>query len=112
MALKIELQRAFSPDEAVDDECAICGERFERASVVATLTDEHLIDMGVPCPACVAALGQLEVETDGVRRFPTAETFEEALRRHPEPLLGSSEEWAQAERLGLYDDFYSLSWAI
>ena len=80
--------------------------------MVATLTNERLVDLGVVCPACVAALGRREVETDGVRRFPAIETYEEALRRHPEPLLGSGEEWAQAERLGFYDELYNLSWTI
>ena len=110
MALKIELQRAFSPEGMVGDGCGVCGEGFQRESVTATLTDDALTDLGVVCPTCVTLLGRREVE--GERRFPTAETYEEALRRYPEPLLGSSEEWGEAERLGFYDELYNLSWTI
>jgi hypothetical protein len=119
MALRIELQRAFTPAELFEDECGVCGEGFRRASVLASLTDDNRTDLGAACPSCVALLGRSEARVESaelgeprVRRFPAIETYQEALRRHPEPLLGSDEEWAEAERLGLYDDFYALSWVV
>ena len=104
LVLTIKLKRAFEPSEIGDQECGICGCRFEGESVLAHILE---VDLGQACPAC---LDHMSKRNPG--KFPSIEDLEDAIQRYPEPVYASLEE---VERLEQADDpsvhkAYAASW--
>ena len=103
--MKIELKRAFAPDEiGQEQECGICEVRFITEVVLAEVL---YWDMDPVCPACVSYLGRRNPE-----KFPTIEEYEEANRRYTEPVYASVEEITELYRVGdpSVHEAYSASW--
>jgi hypothetical protein len=93
--LIIELRRAFSPEDLVEEECGICGLPFQVQSVMAVALTNERGELNVEtnaCPACVEYLGRRNPD-----RFPTIEEFEEDLKLYPEPIWSSAEEMDRAD---------------
>ncbi len=105
--LTIELRRAIAPDEIGESNCALCGESFRGEAVYAFATNgAMMIDdyEQAACPECVAYFGRRNPE-----RFPTIEEYEEAGRRHPEPILASVEEACRREIEGTFGAVFAAS---
>lgn len=101
--MKIELKRAFAPDEiGNEEECGICGVRFTTETVSANVL---VHDVNRVCPSCVEYLGRRNPE-----RFPSIEDYEEANRRYAGPVYASV---AEVMRLEAADDpsVYEAYWA-
>jgi hypothetical protein len=82
--MKVELQRAWGPDDLGEDECDLCEQPFVVGSVVARCLD---LDLGGLCPACIEYLGKRNPQ-----KFPSIEEYEGALERFPHPIWASEEE--------------------
>jgi ribosome-binding protein aMBF1 (putative translation factor) len=78
--IEIKLRRAHTAEEELllEQECGLCGVRFDGASVVARVVGA---DLGSVCPACLEHLHQRNPEA-----FPSRDDLEEATRLYPEPI--------------------------
>jgi hypothetical protein len=81
--MQIKLQRAFSPEYMVEEECGIYGVPFRVESVVAYVnTGDAGVEVGQACPECVAYLGERNPE-----RFLSISEYHAAVERNPEPVF-------------------------
>ena len=102
--LTLMLKRAFDPSEMGEEECGICGCRFEGESVLAHILE---FDLGTACPACLNHLSKRNPD-----KFPSLEELEDAIQRYPEPVYTSAREVArlqQAEDPSVHKAF-AASW--
>jgi hypothetical protein len=102
----IELQRAFLPEEmGVEEDCGICGISFTVESVVAhAVAGKRRMDAGVSCRACIEYLALRNPSA-----FPSTEEYEEAVRRYPEPLFASNDEWGRSEEEGTFGELHETT---
>jgi len=101
--MEVRLERAMTEGCSAFRPCAWCEVGFEPQSVMVTV-DPHGYEV---CPECARVL--LKGERCGARaKWPTWERYQEALQLYPEPMM-TKEECQRAEELGLYDDFFEIS---
>jgi hypothetical protein len=94
--MRIELYRAWSPEEYdLEEACGVCERLFRVESVWAQVIGGGRMDEGLACRECVGMWGRRSPE-----RFPTIEKYEAALERYPEPYFDNDEEWGQADEEG------------
>lgn len=68
---------------------------------------DYPLDMGHVCrTSCIEMVGR----RDHPERFPKIEEYEEALRRYPKPIWGSSEEARVAWEEDDFHEKYEASW--
>jgi hypothetical protein len=104
--MQLRLQRAFSPEYLVEEECGICGVEFRVESVTAeAVTDSHPpVEVGPACPECIAYLAERNPE-----RFPSIEEYRAAVERYPAPMFASEDEVMRVEESAFAEAFAS-SW--
>jgi hypothetical protein len=101
--MQIRLQRAFSPEYMVEEECGICGVPFRVESVmVEAVTDSrHPVEVRLACPECIAYLAERNPSA-----FPSIEEYRAAVERYPAPMFPSGD-----EVLGLEEDAFAEAFA-
>jgi hypothetical protein len=102
--MQIRLQRAFSPEYMVEEECGICGVEFRVESVIAeAVTDgRRPVEVGPVCPECLAYLAERNPE-----RFPSLADYRAAVERYPEPMFSSGDEVVRLEEGAFWEAFAS-----
>jgi hypothetical protein len=100
--MQLQLQRAFSPEYMVEEECGICGVPFRVASVtVEAVTDGRCpVEVGPVCPECIAYLAERNPE-----RFPSIEEFRTAVGRYPSPMFPSGDAVVRLEEGAFWEAF-------
>jgi hypothetical protein len=102
----IELQRAFTPEDMVEEKCGVCELPFRVESVVAVAMARGRMDSGWACESCVEYLGERNPA-----HFPTIAEYRAALGRYPEPIWSTEEEARRAEEnKAAYGRAYAASW--
>ncbi len=85
--MQVQLQRAFSPEYMVEEECGLCGVEFRVEGVIAWTERARMV-----CPECIAYLSERNPE-----RFPSIDEYRAAVERNPEPLFSSDDEVLRVE---------------
>ena len=100
----IDLQRAFTPEEMAEDECALCAHDFRTESVIAFAETNGRTEIGRICPECLEYFGRINPEY-----YPTIEVYQELLEHYPQPIWKSGEDMERAEEEG-FAAAYAASW--
>ncbi len=101
----LDLQRAFTPEEMEEYECALCRRDFRPESVIAFAQTNDRADIGRICPDCLEHFGRANPEL-----FLSIEEYRKTVRRYPEPIWANGEEADRAEEEEDFDYSTTFVW--